>query len=250
MNNFFMENNQQTDVLVIAAHPDDAELSCGGTIANLTSFGKSVVIADCTRGELGSRGTIEIRAQEAANASEILGVQSRVNLGMLDGNILQSQENIHSMISLIRRFRPQIILFNPPYERHPDHESVHRLVRTAVFQSGLTKIETSFNGTLQQTHRPKQMFCYMQTYEFQPSFYVDISNVFETKMNAICAYSSQVFVEGKSDMNEPATFISNPDFMEMLEARARYFGALIGVRYAEPFLAIEPVGISSIGIWL
>ena len=240
----------ETDVLVIAAHPDDAELSCGGAIANLTTSGKSVVIADCTRGELGSRGTIEIRAREAENASQILGVKSRVNLAMQDGNIQQSQENILSMITLIRRFCPKIILFNPPFERHPDHENVHLLVRTAVFQSGLTKIETYFNGILQQTHRPKQMFCYMQTYEFQPSFSIDISDVFDIKMSAICAYSSQVFVEGKSDMNEPATFISNPDFMEMLKARARYFGALIGVRYAEPFLAIEPVGIPSMGIWL
>ncbi|MBI3258496.1 MAG: bacillithiol biosynthesis deacetylase BshB1 [Ignavibacteriae bacterium] len=245
-----MEISQETDVLIIAAHPDDAELSCGGTIVQLTASGKSVVIADCTRGELGSRGTAELRAQETINATKILGVSTRVNLGMSDGNIQLSQENIHSVISLIRRFRPKIILFNPPYERHPDHENVHRLVRTAVFQSGLTKIETYFEDTLQNTHRPKHIFSYMQTYEFQPSFYIDISDYFDVKTAAIRAYSSQVFVKDENDENEPVTFISKPDFMEMLEARARYFGALIGVKYAEPYLAIEPVGIPSFGIWL
>jgi bacillithiol biosynthesis deacetylase BshB1 len=248
--NITMQIIPQIDVLVIAAHPDDAELSCGGTIAQLTSTGKTVVMADCTRGELGSRGTAELRAQEAANASRILRVIERVNLGIPDGNIQQSQENILAVVSLIRRFRPHIILFNPPYERHPDHENVHSLVRTAVFQSGLTKVETFFEGKLQPTHRPKHIFSYMQTYEFTPSFYTDISDVFEIKLAAIRAYSSQVFVGSESNTTEPTTFISKPDFMEMLEARARYFGALIGVRYAEAYLAIEPVGISSLGIWL
>ena len=245
-----MEISLETDVLIIAAHPDDAELSCGGTIAQLTAAGKSVVIADCTRGELGSRGSVALRSQETANATQILGVGTRVNLDIPDGNIQLSQDNIRSVISLIRRFRPQMILFNPPYERHPDHENVHRLVRTAVFQSGLTKIETLFEGIPQATHRPKHIFSYMQTYEFQPSFYVDISDYFDVKTAAIRAYSSQVFVKGENDETEPVTFISKPDFMEMLEARARYFGALIGVKYAEAYLAIEPVGISSLGIWL
>ncbi len=245
-----MKTNEQTDILVIAAHPDDAELSCGGTIAQLTASGKSVVIADCTKGELGSRGTVKLREKETANASKIMGVNTRVNLGMPDGNIQQTPDNILSIVSIIRRFRPQIILFNPPYERHPDHENVHRLVRSAVFQSGLTKIETFHKGISQTTHRPKHIFSYMQTYEFEPSFYVDISDSFDVKIAAIRAYSSQVFVEGENDTTEPVTFISKPDFMEMLEARARYFGALIGVKYAEPFLAIEPVGIPSLSIWL
>lgn len=238
------------DVLVIAAHPDDAELSCGGTIAQLTAAGKKVVIADCTRGELGSRGTIELRALEAQKASAILGVTDRINLEMEDGNILRSQENTRKIITTIRRFRPTIILFNPPHERHPDHEHVHQLVRMAVFQSGLIKIQTPWNGQFLEPHRPEKMFCYMQTYEFSPSFYVDISDVFAQKMDSIRAYSSQVFVEGEHDGSEPQTFISKPAFMEMIEARARYFGSLIGVDYAEAFLSLEPVGLPSLSHWL
>ncbi len=241
---------QQTDVLVVAAHPDDAELSCGGTILQLTKTGKNVVIADCTKGELGSRGTIELRALEAARASEILGVSSRINLGMEDGNIELSKENIRKIIVAIRQFRPKIILFNPPNERHPDHENVHQLVRAAVFQSGLIKIETKHDGILQIPHRPEKLFSYMQTYEFQPSFYIDISSTFMQKMDAIRAYSSQVFVPGDHDHQAPQTFISKPAFMEMIEARARYFGALIGVEYAEAFLALEPVGLPSLNHWL
>jgi bacillithiol biosynthesis deacetylase BshB1 len=241
---------QPIDVLVIAAHPDDAELSCGGTIIQLTQSGKTVVIADCTQGELGSRGTLELRAAEAKNASEILGVSARVNLLMEDGNIEITKENIRKIIVAIRHYRPTIILFNPPHERHPDHENVHQLVRAAVFQSGLTKIETHIDGAPQLPHRPEKIFSYMQTYEFQPSFYIDISETFRQKMDSIRAYSSQVFVPGAFDQNAPQTFISKPAFMEMIEARARYFGALIGVEYAEAFLALEPVGLPSLDHWL
>ncbi|MBK9246867.1 MAG: bacillithiol biosynthesis deacetylase BshB1 [Ignavibacteria bacterium] len=238
------------DVLVVAAHPDDAELSCGGTIAQLTSNGKTVVIVDCTLGELSSRGTIEQRAIETQKANEILKVSGRVNLLMEDGNIELSKDNILSLIRSIRQYRPKIILCNPPHERHPDHENVHKLVRTAVFQSGLTMIKTEFNGKHQLPHRPDKLFSYMQTYDFEPSFYVDISDYFQVKMESIRAYSSQVFVAGEHNTQQPQTFISKPAFMEMIEARARYFGALIGVEYAEAFHSHEPIGFSSFAHWL
>lgn len=241
---------ESTDVLVFAAHPDDAELSCGGAIAQLTSQGKTVAIVDCTQGELGSRGSVELREIEAQKASAILGVHTRANLQMEDGNIEISKVNIVKIITAIRRFRPKMILFNPPNERHPDHEHVHQLVRAAIFQSGLVKIHTTWNGQPQAPHRPARMFSYMQTYEFQPNFYIDISAVFHQKMDAIRAYSSQVFVRTDHDPHQPQTFISNPAFMEMIEARARYFGSLIGVEYAEAYLSIEPVGIPSLSIWL
>ncbi|TAE28623.1 MAG: bacillithiol biosynthesis deacetylase BshB1 [Candidatus Kapaibacterium sp.] len=242
--------------LVITAHPDDAELSCGGVILQMTGEGKRVAVVECTRGEMGSRGTPEIRRNEALEAAKILDLTERWNLNLPDGNIAQTPENIAAIVAAIRYFRPNILLFNPPHERHIDHENVHRLTRTAVFQSGLAKLEVEVFGMKLPPYRPKRLFCYMQTYEFEPTFYVDISAHFEGKLRSIFAHASQVFVPSEAkkageqatvqeDANTPQTLISSPEFYEFLKARARHFGGKIGVQYAEGFLSIEPLGFRS-----
>ncbi|MEJ5244202.1 MAG: bacillithiol biosynthesis deacetylase BshB1 [Bacteroidota bacterium] len=234
------------DMLVIDAHPDDAEISAGGAIAKLTAAGKKVAIVDCTRGEMGTRGNPDLRLQESLEATKILKVSHRINLGMMDGFIDESPESLYRVISIIRRFKPKIILTHPPFERHPDHEAVHRLVRNALFKSGLTKIHTELNGEEQEIYRTRKIFCFMQSYQFErkPDFYIDISDFQEIKMRAIEAFASQVYVTGNENTNEPQTKLSSPEFKEELVARAKYFGSLIGVRYAEAYLSVEPVGIS------
>jgi bacillithiol biosynthesis deacetylase BshB1 len=230
------------DCLVIAAHPDDAELCCGGTIAKFTKENKKVVIVDCTYGEMGTRGNSEIRRQEAQNAAKILGVTERVNLNMRDGFIQINEENLYKMVHIIRKYRPKIILTHPWFERHPDHENVNRLLRDAMFKSGLIKYETIENGQKQEVYRTKKIFCFQQAYQFpkNPDLFVDISDVHHIKIDAIRAFSSQVFVEGQFE-NEPYTKLATPEFMEELIARARYYGGLCGVKYAEAFLSIEPL---------
>ena len=241
-------NDYISDVLVIAAHPDDAELGAGGTIAKLTKSGKSVSIVDLTRGESGTRGTAEIRVKESMNAAKILNIKHRFNLEMPDGKLTDDEESITKVISMIRLFRPKAVLINPSYDRHPDHETAHKIVRKAMFKSGLRKFETKFNGEAQQVHRIRKMFAFMQSYQLpqKQRFYVDVSDTFETKMDSIKAYVSQVFVEGKSKSNEPTTRLSRPEFIEELTARAIYFGTLVGVRYAEPFCSVEPLIVNTI----
>lgn len=236
---------ETVDLLVIDAHPDDAEISAGGTIAKFIASGRKVAIVDCTRGEMGTRGNPDLRLHESLQATKILKVSHRINLGMMDGFIDESPESLYRVISIIRRFRPKIILTHPPFERHPDHEAVHRLVRNALFKSGLTKIHTEINGEEQEIYRTRKLFCFMQSYQFErkPDFYVDISNFHDIKMQAIDAFASQVYVTGNENTNEPQTKLSSPEFKEELVARARYFGSLIGVRYAEAYLSVEPVGV-------
>ncbi|MCS6966306.1 MAG: bacillithiol biosynthesis deacetylase BshB1 [Candidatus Kapabacteria bacterium] len=242
---------EPVDVLAVGAHPDDVEMSCGGTLIKLVREGWRVVIVDCTRGELGSRGTVEVRAREAAQAAAIIGAVARENLGLPDGHIAPTPEAIEALARLLRHYRPRIVLFPPPFERHPDHEQVHRLVRTTWFHGGLAKLVTyGMDGQPQQPYRPPLLFCYMQAYEFQPTFYVDISDVYAEKVRAVQAHASQVYVPGVSPEGEPETVLSRPEFWELLELRARYFGSRIGVRYAEAFLALTPLGIPTMGIWL
>lgn len=241
-------NKFQVDVLAIGAHPDDVELACGGTVAKFIEEGFSVAIVDCTNGELGSRGKAEIRASESKKGAEILGVKFRENLGLPDGNLAVNDESVYKMIVMIRKYRPKIVLVNPPFERHPDHEASHFILRKAMFKSGLIKVETQHEEINQEPLRIRKMFCYMQSYEFprKPDFYVDITSTFEKKMDAIKAYTSQVWVPGISDPNGPVTRLSRPEFLEELEARAVYFGTQIGVRYAEAFYSIEPLGFKNL----
>ncbi len=231
------------DVLAFGAHPDDVELSCGGTIRKLVKQGRAVGLCDLTEGELGTRGTPEIRRREAAEASKILGTVLRVNLGIPDGGIAIDMENRLKVIEVIRKHRPEILLFPHAFERHPDHEHTHRLCKEAWFYSGLEKIETRLEGKKQEPFRPARYFTFMQTFEFTPSFIVDISDEYEDRIMAIKAFRSQFHNPGNA---ERETFLSNPAFLEMLRTRCEYFGDRIGKKYGEGFGAVDPVQVSDL----
>ncbi|MFN0158855.1 MAG: bacillithiol biosynthesis deacetylase BshB1 [Bacteroidota bacterium] len=231
------------DVLAIGAHPDDVELSCGGTIRKLVKQGRIVGICDLTEGELGTRGTVTIRRSESIEASNILGTRVRENLGLPDGNIEINYENRIKLMRVIRRYRPEILLFPHTFERHPDHEHAHRLCKEAWFYAGLAKVETEIDGIKQQAFRPSKYFMFMQTAEFIPSFIVDISEEYEDRVRAIRAFKSQ-FHDPES--SEPETFLSNPEFMEFLRTRCEYLGDRIGRKYGEGFASFEPVKVDDL----
>lgn len=239
-----------SDILVIAAHPDDAELGCGGTIIDFTSKGYSVSIIDCSEGELGSRGTIEQRYAEAQNADIVMGIKQRFNLQYPDGSLQSHQQTSNNIASYIRLIKPKILLFPPAFERHPDHEAVHKMCRTAYFLSGLNKVELYHNDRALEAYRPSRIFSYIQAYHQEPDFIVDISSSFHKKMKAIHCYSSQVYVENNHNTDEPETYISTPAFMQSQIARAQYFGSMIGAEYGEGFLTIDAFGLSSMSILL
>ncbi len=240
------------DVLVISAHPDDAELACSGTVKKLTNEGISVAFADCTLGEAGSRGSADLRKSEAEASRKILGVSERVFLDMPDAAIAHTQDNVLKVVGAIRHFQPKLIIIPPSFERHPDHETVHRIARSASFTAGLTKVTTTFSGIVQQPHRPQRTICYQLFYDFtrQPDFYIDISDTFGYKMQSIHAFGSQFHSPGHNQSNDPQTFISDSSFIEGIEARARYFGNRIGTQYAEAFLSIEPLSFPSLSLLL
>jgi len=240
--------NFEVDLLAFGSHPDDVEIACGGSIIKFVLEGYSVAIVDMSLGELGTRGTVSTRLQESEEARKILGAKYRENLALPDGFTQPTKEAILSTIRVIRKYRPKIVLMSASFERHPDHEALHNIVRRSMFLSGLRKIETEFECAKQKPWRIRKMYCYMQSYPFpeKPSFYVDITDVYNRKLEAIKCYVSQVYVEGKSNPNEPTTRLSRPEFFDELEARARYFGTLVGFKYAEAFLSVEPVGISSL----
>jgi N-acetylglucosamine malate deacetylase 1 len=233
------------DLLVFAAHPDDAELSAGGTIAKFSSAGLKTGIIDLTRGELGTRGTIETREAEAGNAGNILSISIRENLGFRDGSINSNDGYLEAIITKIRKYRPEIMLAPYCNDRHPDHIGTSRLVKEAMFFSGLPKKVTYEENRVQESYRPKKLFYYMQTYEFKPSFIVDISDTFEIKMKAVRAYSSQFH---NPESSEPETFISQPIFLKFLEARARYYGFKIGKDYGEAFFSEEEIEYDIAGL--
>lgn len=228
----------QLDILIFAAHPDDAELSMGGTIAKLSSSGLKVGITDLSKGELGTRGSVETRKIEANNASAILKIAHRENLGFRDGSIRYNEEYLKKIISQIRKHQPKII-FAPYFnDRHPDHIGASQLVKEAFFFSGLLKIVTEDNDRIQNPFRPQKLFYYMQTYEFKPTFIVDISDTFDIKMKAVYAYETQFHNPNSA---EPETFISHPNFLKYLEARARVYGFKIGKDYGEAFFCEEEI---------
>ncbi len=231
------------DILAIGAHPDDIELSCGGTVITMVRAGHHVALLDLTHGELGTRGSREIRAREAEEAASILGISERRSLDIPDGNIEVSQENVRQVMCVIRELRPTFLFIPHSEERHPDHVRAHRLCKDAWFYSGLKNMATASNGVSQSPHRPDVYFEFMQWYEFPPSFIVDVSDAYETKMKAIRAFSSQ-FHDPSS--KEPQTKLSHPGFLDLIEARSRYYGERIGVRHGEAFFSIAPVGIRSL----
>ena len=226
------------DVLVFGAHPDDAELSMGGTIAKLTSGNLKVGLIDLTRGELGTRGTAETRQKEAFQAAILLKAAVRENLQIPDGDIQNNKENFLKIVMSIRKYRPKIIFAPYFHDRHPDHIDTASLVKRAMFSTGLAKVRTFDKEVAQEAYRPQKLFYYMQTYTFEPTFIVDISESFELKMKAVKAYSSQ-FHNPKS--MEPETFISRPEFINYIESRAKFYGFQIGKHYGEPFFCEEKI---------
>ena len=231
------------DILIFAAHPDDAELGMGGTIAKFVAERKSVGIIDFTEAGLSSNGTIESRREETANASKILNISIRKNLKIADGKVKVSDESVNLVITLLRKYKPRIV-FAPYFnDRHPDHIGASKIVKESVFFSGLLKIETKINGKIQKIHRPEKLYYYMQTYEFTPSFVVDISEHFGTKMKSVRAYKSQFY---NPNAKGELTFISDPKFINYLEARAKHYGFQIRKEFGEPFFSEEAIELAKL----
>lgn len=236
------------DVLAFGAHPDDIEISCGGTVASLTRQGKKVGIIDLTRGEMGTRGTAETRKREAEDAAHILGVSVRENLDLPDTHIENKREFQIPVISKLRKYQPDICLINAPFDRHPDHGNASNLIIDSFFLSGLQKIETlDEQGLPQEPWRPSFAFHYMQDRTFTPDLLIDISHTIEVKEKALLAFKTQLNVGDPGD--EPETYISGVSFFEGLRARARYYGHMGGVEYAEPFKAHHPIILSDLSVF-
>lgn len=235
-------NKFKVDILAIGAHPDDVELSAGGTIAKMVAEGKKVAFLDLTEGELGSRGSVESRYKEAENASKILGVSFRENCQLPDGFIEEDKESLLKIITKIRKFQPEIVLINAPEDRHPDHGLAAKLASRACFLSGLLKIKTSYQGVEQEKWRPKAVYHYIQDNYLKPDFVIDISGFEEQKFNAILAYETQFYKPG---MKGPKTPISGEGFMDYLKGRMAQFGRSIQVKSAEGFIASRTIGVKS-----
>ena len=237
---------QKVDILVFAAHPDDAELACSGTILKQIQLGRTVAIVDLTQGELGTRGTAEIRADESAASTKILGLRARYNAGFADGFFESDKAHCLKLIEYIRLFQPEIVLCNAVDDRHPDHGKGSELASRACFLSGLIKIETEWEGNAQQAWRPKNVYHYIQDRFIQPDFVVDISAHWDKKMECILAFKSQFYNTDTSDNNEPQTYISGKLFLESIESRARQLGHSIGVAYGEGFTKEKQIGVEDI----
>lgn len=231
------------DVLAFGAHPDDVELGCGATLAKEISKGKRVGIIDLTRGELGTRGSAEIRDQEAQDAAEILGVDLRRNLNFADGFFSNDKSHQLALIELIRLYQPEVVFCNAVEDRHIDHGKGSGLVSDACFLSGLVKIETTKDGKLQQPWRPKVVYHYIQWQSLTPDFVVDVSSHFDKKIEAVLAYKSQFY---DATSAEPETPISSKNFIDSVSYRAQDLGRLTGVSYAEGFNVERLVAVDSV----
>ena len=234
------------DLLAIGVHPDDVELGCSGTIINEIKRGKKVGILDLTQGELGTRGTIETRYEESAKAAMILGVHVRENLKMRDGFFKNDEENQLLLIQAIRKFQPDLVIANVLHDRHPDHGRAGQMIAACCYLSGLSKIETKDEkGIPQPRWRPAYVLHYLQDWYHEPDLLIDISDVFDQRMEAIRAYSTQFFTSSEGN-DGPQTYISTPDFLDSVIARARMLGKRIGVKYAEGFISEKKIGISNL----
>lgn len=236
------QQSMKLDVLAFGVHPDDVELSCAGALLVEKKNGKKTGIIDLTAGELGTRGTGEIRKAEAEVAAKILGVEVRENLGMADGFLQNDEAHQRKIITAIRTYQPEIILCNAPEDRHPDHGRSSKLVADAAFLSGLQKIETGINGMAQEAWRPKYVFRYIQDRMLNPDFVIDITDVFEQKIEAIKAFKTQFH---NAETDEPETYISTPDFLDSVVYRHKWFGKMIGVKYAEGFISEKMIGLKN-----
>ena len=235
--------SDKLDFLAFGAHPDDVELGCGATIAKLVSQGKKVGIVDLTRGELGTRGSAEIRTKETKEASKILGITIRENMDFKDGFFRNDKEHQLKIIQVIRKYQPDFVFCNAPDDRHIDHPKGSQLIVEASFLSGLTKINTDdSSGNAQKHWRPKNIYHYIQWKNLDPDFIFDVSGFHNTKMDAVKCYSSQ-FYDPKS--KEPETPISTKNFLNFVQSRANDFGRLIGVEHGEGFISNRKLGFSS-----
>jgi N-acetylglucosamine malate deacetylase 1 len=231
------------DILVLAAHPDDAELGCGGTIAKHISLGRKVGVVDLTRGELGTRGSAETRKLEAAEAAKILGLSVRENLGLADGFFQNTKDDQLKIIEAVRKFQPDIVLANATYDRHPDHGRASTLIYDSCFMAGLAKLETCMDGVLQKPWRPGAVYHFIQSQSLQPDFIIDISGFWDIKLKSVLAYKTQFFDPSSI---EPSTYISSPDFLRMIESRAIEHGHAIGVKHGEGFTTRRPAGVKNL----
>ena len=231
------------DILAFAAHPDDIELACSGTLMKEVKNGKKVGIVDLTEGELGSRGSRELRYVEAANASKVIGNSIRENLNLGDGFFEINEQSLLRVVEMIRKYQPETVLCNAIKDRHPDHGRGGELVKRAAFLAGLIKIETSLDGVKQEKWRPKQVFHYIQDEYIEPDFVIDISEEMDDKMKSILCYSSQFF---NPESKEPQTPISSQEFMDFLDGRARQFGRTIGAKYGEGFNSVNPIHVKNL----
>lgn len=233
------------DVLVFAAHPDDAELGCSGTIASLIAEGKKVGIVDLTQGELGTRGTAETRLEESKDSAEILGLSVRENLNLGDGFFEVNQKAILALVKMIRKYKPTTILANSTEDRHPDHGRGGELQLRASFLSGLLKIETSLGEEKQEPWRSTHFYHYIQDRYLTPDFVVDITPFYDIKIKSIEAFKSQF---NSASKGEPQTYISSPEFWEFISARAQEFGHAAGFKYGEGFIKSKQIGIKSLSV--
>lgn len=231
------------DVLAFGAHPDDVEISAGGTMASLVASGKRAGIVDLTRGELGSRGSADLRDEEAANAGKILGIAVRHQLHMRDGFFTHDEHNLLKIVQVIRLHQPDIVLANAESDRHPDHGKGARLVAEAAFLAGLRKVETHHDGEPQEAWRPRAVYHFLQDYFMEPDIVVDVSDFFEKKMEAIRAFSSQFY---DPESKEPETPISGEEFFDFLKSRAMQLGRQIGALYGEGFTTSRYIGTNDL----
>lgn len=234
---------EKLDILAIGVHPDDVELGCSGTILKHIAQGKKVGILDLTRGELGSRGSAELRLKEAKSAANILDVSIRENLGYADGFFKNDKEHQLGIIKMLRKYQPTIVLANATKDRHPDHGRASQLISEACFYSGLLKIETEIDGAKQEHWRPKAVYHYLQDRYIKPDFVVDVTEFVDKKMEAIMAFSSQFY---NPNSTEPKTPISGEDFLDAVKSRMISLGRDAGVNYAEGFTAERVVGVNDL----
>ena len=230
------------DVLAFGVHPDDVELGCAGVLLVEKLNGKTTGVIDLTQGELGTRGDTHTRKEEARDSAKILGIDIRENLKLADGFFQNNKESQLQIIEVIRKYKPEIIICNAPQDRHPDHGRSAGLVSDASFLSGLQKIETKNEYLILEAWKPKYVLHYIQDRYLKPDFVVDISNVFDEKLEAIKAYKTQFHNPG---LDAPETYISTPDFLESVIYRHKMFGKMIGVKYAEGFISNKTIGISN-----
>lgn len=239
-----MEN---IDILAFGVHPDDVELGCSGTLLKHISMGYKVGLIDLTRGELGTRGSAEIRTIEAQNAAERLQAKFRINLDMADGFFQDNFENQIKLIEVIRRFKPTIVLLNAIRDRHPDHGRAAKMVADACYYAGLSKIQTSFKGEVQDAWRPKNGYHYIQDYNLKPDFVVDISEFMDEKLRLVKTFKSQFYLPSElAYKEEKETPISGADFLDFLSAKARSYGREAGFTFAEGFTTVRTPGINNL----